>query len=81
MNFEKSIIFAYLSFRIDMANQKRLKSEWLSMSLIATLTRFLCRELTFQIRYLRVKNQILKSRIKKRIIFTENERRILDDYN
>jgi len=41
--------------------------KWLSVPLIATVTRLLCRELTLQNEYLRQENKILKSKIKKRI--------------
>ena len=41
------------------------------------ITRLLCRELTLQNEYLRQENKILKSKIKKRIAFTEDERRTL----
>jgi putative transposase len=39
----------------------------------------LCRELTLQNEYLRQENKILKSKIKKRIVFTDDERRTLID--
>ena len=52
-------------------------NKWLSVPIIATITRLLCRELTFQNEYLRRENKILKSRINKRITFTEDERRTL----
>ncbi|MHC4754286.1 MAG: hypothetical protein ACYTBP_04005 [Planctomycetota bacterium] len=51
--------------------------KWLSVPLIATITRLLCRELTLQNEYLRQENKILKSKIKKRIVFTDDERRTL----
>ena len=51
--------------------------KWLSVSLIATITRLLCRELTLQNEYLSQENKIIKSRIKKRISFTDDERRTL----
>jgi putative transposase len=54
-------------------------SKWLSVPLIATVARLLCRELTLQNEYLRQENKILKSRIKKRISFTDDERRTLVD--
>jgi hypothetical protein len=46
---------------------------------IAIVTRLLCRELTLQNEYLRQENKILKSKIKKRISFTDDERRTLVD--
>jgi putative transposase len=52
-------------------------NKWLSIPLIATITRLLCRELTLQNEYLRQENRILKSKIKKRIVFTNDERRTL----
>ena len=54
-------------------------SKWLSVPLIATVARLLCRELTLQNEYLCQENKILKSRIKKRISFTDDERRTLVD--
>ena len=45
-------------------------SKWLSVPIIATITRLLCRELTIQNEYLRRDNKILSSRINKRIGFT-----------
>jgi len=52
-------------------------SKWLSVPIIATITRLLCRELTLQNEYLQLENKILKSKINKRIVFTDDERRIL----
>ena len=52
-------------------------NKWLSVPLIATITRLLCRELTLQNEYLRQENKILKSKINKRIVFTDDERRTL----
>lgn len=57
-------------------NQK-LANKWLNVLIIATNTRLLCRELTLQNEYLRQENKILKSKIKKRIVFTDDERRRL----
>jgi hypothetical protein len=51
--------------------------KWLNVPLIATVTRLLCRELTLQNEYLRQENKILKSKIEKRISFTDDERRTL----
>jgi hypothetical protein len=39
----------------------------------------LCRELTLQNEYLRAENKVLKSKIKGRIRFTDEERRTLVD--
>jgi len=52
-------------------------NKWLSVPLIAAVTRLLCRELTLQNEYLRQENRILKSKLKKRISFTDDERRTL----
>jgi len=53
--------------------------KWLSVPLIATITWLLCRELTLRNEYLRQENKIIKSKIKKRISFTDDERRTLVD--
>lgn len=52
-------------------------NKWLSVPIISTITRLLCRELTLQNEYLRRENKILKSKISKRISFTDEERRTL----
>lgn len=52
-------------------------NKWLSIPVIATITRLLCRELTLQNEYLRQENKILKSKISKRLTFTDDERRTL----
>jgi len=52
-------------------------NKWLNVPVIATITRLLCRELTLQNEYLRQENKILKSKIKKRIVFTDDEQRTL----
>ncbi|PKL49372.1 MAG: hypothetical protein CVV39_02920 [Planctomycetes bacterium HGW-Planctomycetes-1] len=57
-------------------NQK-IANKWLSVPIIATITRLLCRELTLQNEYLRQENKILKSKIKKHLVFTDDERRTL----
>ena len=54
-------------------------AEWLSLPVIATIARLLCRELTLQNEYLRLENEILKSRLPGRIRFTDDERRSLVD--
>ena len=61
-----------------MSNENPI-SKWLSVPLIATVARLLCRELTLQNEYLRRENKILKSKINKRINFTNDERRTLVD--
>ena len=60
----------------NLANQTKA-NKWLSVPIIATITRLLCRELTLQNECLRRENKILKSKIKKRITFTDDERRAL----
>jgi putative transposase len=52
-------------------------NKWLSVPIIATITRLLCCELTLQNEYLRQENKILKSKIKKRIVFIDDERQTL----
>ena len=54
-------------------------SSWSSLPVIATVARLLCRELTLQNEYLRAENKLLKSKIKGRIRFTDDERRTLVD--
>ena len=56
---------------------EKIRNRWLSVPIIATITRLLCRELTLQNEYIRQENKILKSKIKKRIVFTDDERRTL----
>jgi hypothetical protein len=58
------------------ANQQSA-NKWLSIPIIATITRLLCRELKLQNEYLRQENKLLKSKITKHIIFTDDERRTL----
>jgi len=50
---------------------------WAGLPLIATVARLLCRELTLQNEYLRLENRILKSKVKGRLHFTDDERRSL----
>ena len=45
--------------------------------MIVTVARLLCRELTLQNEYLRAENRILKSKIKGRIRFNDEDRRAL----
>ena len=52
---------------------------WSSLPVIATVVRLLCRELTLQNEYLLAENKILKSKIKGRIRFTDDDRRSLVD--
>ena len=58
------------------SNQKHA-NKWLSIPIIATITRLLCRELTLQNEYFLRENEIFKSKITKRINFTDEERRAL----
>jgi len=51
--------------------------KWLNVPIITMITRLLCRELTLQNEYLREENKILRSKIQKRIVFTDEERRTL----
>jgi hypothetical protein len=62
---------------MENATGERIRNRWLSVPIIATITRLLCRELTLQNEYIRQENKILKSKIKKRIVFTDDERRTL----
>ena len=55
----------------------RPAGRWLSVPIIATITRILCRELTLQNEYLQLENKILKSKVNKRLSFTDDERRAL----
>ncbi len=59
------------------SKDKANANKWLSVPIIATITRLLCRELTLQNEYLRRENKILKSKVTKRISFTDEERRTL----
>ena len=52
---------------------------WAGLALIATIARLLCRELTLQNEYLRHENKVLRSKIKGRIRFDDDERRSLVD--
>ena len=52
-------------------------NKWLNVPIIAMITRLLCHELTLQNEYLRNENKILRSKFKKRIVFTDDERRTL----
>jgi hypothetical protein len=54
-------------------------TKWLGLPVIATIARLLCRELALQNEYLRLENKILKSKVKGRIRFTDDERRSLVD--
>jgi hypothetical protein len=49
-------------------NKSNARRNWLSLPIIATITRLLCRDLTLQNEYLRAENKILLSKIKSRIM-------------
>jgi len=52
---------------------------WINVPVIALVARILCRELVLQNEYLRTENRILKSKVSKRLSFTDYERRTLVD--
>ena len=60
-------------------SNKATASKWFNVPVIATITRLLCRELTLQNEYLRLENKMLRSKITKRMTFTDDERRSLID--
>lgn len=60
-------------------DEAKLQNSWLSVPIIAAITRVLCRELTLQNEYLRAENKILKSKIGRGIDFTDEDRRTLVD--
>ena len=62
-----------------MAKRASGRLNWAGLPLIATVARLLCRELTVQNEYLRLENRVLKSKIKGRVRFTDEERRSLVD--
>jgi putative transposase len=62
---------------MEKSSTQECGNKWLSVPIIATITRLLCRELTLQNEYLLRENKILKSKINKRISFTDEERRAL----
>ncbi|MCF7954361.1 MAG: hypothetical protein K9M75_01030 [Phycisphaerae bacterium] len=62
---------------MENSSDQNVANKWLSIPIIATITRLLCRELTLQNEYLLRENKILKSKISKRITFTDEERRAL----
>jgi hypothetical protein len=64
---------------MDNTLNENARGKWLYVPFSATVTRLLCRELTLQNEYLRQENKILKSKIEKRISFTDDERRTLVD--
>ncbi|MFA5027795.1 MAG: integrase core domain-containing protein [Candidatus Methylomirabilota bacterium] len=60
-----------------MRTDAKSHSDWAGLPLIATIARLLCRELTLQNEYLRQENKVLRSKIKGRIRFDDEERRSL----
>ena len=60
-----------------MAQDGCRRFNWAGLPLIATVARLLCRELTLQNEYLRLENRILRSKVKGRLNFTDDERRSL----
>jgi len=62
---------------MEKTTSEKPANKWLTVPIIVTITRLLCRELTLQNEYLLQENKLLKSKIKKRIVFTDDERRTL----
>ena len=62
---------------MDEKTVSEVPARWLGLPVIATVARILCRELTLQNEYLRLGNKILKSKIRGRVRFTDDERRSL----
>jgi transposase len=60
-----------------MAQDGSPRLNWAGLPLIATVARLLCQELTLQNEYLRLENRILRSKVKGRLRFTDDERRSL----
>lgn len=56
---------------------KTYANKWLNVPIIVAITRLLCRELTLQNEYLLIENRVLRSKINKRISFTDEQRRTL----
>jgi len=52
---------------------------WINVAVIALVARILCCELVLQNEYLKAENRILKSKVSKRLSFTDDERRTLVD--
>jgi transposase InsO family protein len=57
-----------------MAQDSSRGFNWAGLPVIATVARLLCRELTLENEYLRVENRVLKSKVRGRIRFTDDER-------
>ena len=64
---------------MENTSSEKVGNKWLGIPIVAMFTRLLCRELTLQNEYLKSENRILKSKLKKRISFTDEERRTLVD--
>ena len=64
---------------MDKKEPKKRGINWVGLPLIATMARLLAKELVLHNEYLKVENKILKSKIKGRILFTDEERRSLVD--
>lgn len=64
---------------MDKMSNEDASSRWLSVPVIATVTRILCRELTPHNESLRHENKILNSKIKTRMSLNDDERRTLVD--
>ncbi len=62
---------------MDEKTVSEVPARWLGLPVIATVARILCRELTLQNEYLRLENKILRSKIRGRVRFTDDERRSL----
>ena len=52
---------------------------WINVPVIGLVARILCRELVLQNEYLKAENRILKSKVSKRLSFTDDERRTFVD--
>jgi len=62
---------------MDEKRVSEVPARWLGLPVVATVARILCRELTLQNEYLRLENTILKTKIRGRVRFTDDERRSL----
>ena len=60
-----------------MAQDGSRRFHWARLPLIATIARLLCREQTLEAEYLRVQYEVVRSRVRGRIRFTDEERRRL----
>ena len=70
----------YCAGRIAVAESRSAKAfRWLHFPLIVLVAQLLCRELTQENEYLRTEKRILRSKLPRRIPFTDEERRALVD--